>query len=1447
VYPSGKEKRRKIEMAIAFARVEFVKRADGRNACQKSAYIGRERIAFNGNVVLPAAVYDWTHKGRPSHHEVLLPQGTDPRYLNCQTLWNAAEAAENRKNSQVAVDVVLALPDDSSISLEDRIELARSFVKEQFIDKGLAVQLDIHAPEKTITQENGKAVVADHNWHAHVLATTRRFTKDGAGLGEKARDVMPKICRGKVVEGTDWGKAWGDHQNRFFRERGMSLRVDPTGVISQLHLGPVRMRGRAYSLLEEQGLRQELNGLESREPSKILEKLTENRSTFTSKEVDLFLGKFVPPTEIEWVREAFWSQVAIIPLLDPSTGKQTERFTSQRVWAEERRILRIADRLVQKVGWSVPQQSVASAREGLNEEQGAALGGVVGKGGLVCIDGHAGAGKSRVLSSLRQAYEEAGFQVRAFGADNATSQELESRGFVGAENIYRFLFAARYGHRDVRHGREIWLLDEAGKIGTQPLLELLRLAHKNHAKVVLAGSQAQMSSVARGSMFSELCQRIGSFTLEEIQRQRDRVQREMARSLATGEVGHALDQLEQLGGLRWSETKEEAMEDLITEWVNDRVAFPKDRALIIAHSNREVRTLNEMIHSFRRGQGELVEQEFECKTSRGNCWVSTGDLIEFRRNSKDLEVTNGMQGTLIEASSEKFVVGVRSDSGLRRVSFNPKEYSCFQLGYATTYYRSQGRTVDRAYVLHSRSMDRPMFYVGLTRHVRHAQCFLSRENIASLSDLRRQLYRLPRTNSTLPYTTAQEMEKEALQQQHEAYRQELLESDSAWDRLKGAGIGLLDSIRQASSHFVERVKDRRIDRSFYVLTEKRTCKSTASVDRVTVSDEEPKIKPRELVCQSVSEVQESTQLASDNIQSRRKIAWHTLTTAQQESLRAYFDASNQASSLWTLLQEGQGHHQQSFREACSERNEQAATVHSSFAEKDLRRVMSKKALEVLTDRAQRHCAKVEARTNAVAAVQERLVSQLEPLIHRLFPDGPSWKDHSTFRFGAKGSLAVRHSGPKAGSFYDFENQCGGGMLQLIQRERGMDRREALRWAKEFLGSDLSAPLPPALKVPTSSTTQDRGWCSCHPDPKAPAPSLERVSRKLNERFSETARYCYRDEAGSPLFYTLRLEERSDPSKKQVLPLSYGTWAGGDGSPRWAIKGFASTDRPLFNLALIASNPNAQVLVVEGEKTAEAASKLRFDRETICVSWCGGASAVSKTDWSPLRGREVIVWPDNDKAGMQAADTICSALRHAKVKSVKQVDPTLLEKTLPPKWDLADPLPEGLPERFVPDAILGAKPQSVNFESFASSLGKSEERYPEPLLREILAFVEDRVRRQLGETNSVGAADIQRAILKEARQAVIDGREVIASMANVAGNDRLLLENLMDKVILQRAKVGSCPSENQLQRMRREIQNTATPHMISSDGHKDHAQTTEPVRSQDVGRSTDDRMGREIER
>jgi len=205
-------------VAIQFARARYISRSTGGNAVRSAAY--NERTAITAERT--GELFHFSHRDQPAHHEVLLPAGADGRFANSAVLWNAAEAAERRKDAQVAREIVLALPANTELTV-------------------------VHAPHE------GESDSERANWHAHLLITTRRI--EGTKFAtKKARDLDPEVRhaggRAVVADGEVWGELWRDHQNRYFLEHGLSIRVDPAATHAQEHIGPVRMRRVGSEIVE---------------------------------------------------------------------------------------------------------------------------------------------------------------------------------------------------------------------------------------------------------------------------------------------------------------------------------------------------------------------------------------------------------------------------------------------------------------------------------------------------------------------------------------------------------------------------------------------------------------------------------------------------------------------------------------------------------------------------------------------------------------------------------------------------------------------------------------------------------------------------------------------------------------------------------------------------------------------------------------------------------------------------------------------------------------------------------------------------------------------------------------------------------------------------------------------------------------------------------------------
>jgi uncharacterized protein (DUF927 family) len=183
---------------------------------------------------------------------------------------------------------------------------------------------------------------------------------------------------------------------------------------------------------------------------------------------------------------------------------------------------------------------------------------------------------------------------------------------------------------------------------------------------------------------------------------------------------------------------------------------------------------------------------------------------------------------------------------------------------------------------------------------------------------------------------------------------------------------------------------------------------------------------------------------------------------------------------------------------------------------------------------------------------------------------------------------------------------------------------------------------------------------------APVPDGVVVTIPWHRLGSPNFTWEYRSAAGQLLFAVCRFDVPGDRNEKEIVPLCYCQNSNGIGEWRW--KG-PNAPRPLYRLDKLSARPTADVLVCEGEKACDAAQKLFPDY--IAVTSQGGAKAAGKTDWSPLKDRRVIIWPDNDAAGAAYAKSVVSLLQRVESDGAGIV---AVPSNFPASWDLADNLP-----------------------------------------------------------------------------------------------------------------------------------------------------------------------------
>lgn len=240
-----------------------------------------------------------------------------------------------------------------------------------------------------------------------------------------------------------------------------------------------------------------------------------------------------------------------------------------------------------------------------------------------------------------------------------------------------------------------------------------------------------------------------------------------------------------------------------------------------------------------------------------------------------------------------------------------------------------------------------------------------------------------------------------------------------------------------------------------------------------------------------------------------------------------------------------------------------------------------------------------------------------------------------------------------------------------------DQGAAAKELSDLLGVNAASSAPPAVSPkPPKSPRSD--WTPVIPPDNPPEAHKAHIKRGLPEQV-----WCYRSATGVALGYVYRF--KTSDGGKVTLPLS---WCRNEktGVEEWHWMAFAEP-RWLYGLDRLAAKPRAPVLIVEGEKCADAAAA---DLPTFaCVSWPGGSKAVNKADWSPLAGRDVIVWPDCDSQKNKAGEYLPFADQPGMAAANKIADKLLAmscrvwlmdiakpgEK--PSGWDVADAINEGL--------------------------------------------------------------------------------------------------------------------------------------------------------------------------
>ena len=316
------------------------------------------------------------------------------------------------------------------------------------------------------------------------------------------------------------------------------------------------------------------------------------------------------------------------------------------------------------------------------------------------------------------------------------------------------------------------------------------------------------------------------------------------------------------------------------------------------------------------------------------------------------------------------------------------------------------------------------------------------------------------------------------------------------------------------------------------------------------------------------------------------------------------------------------------------------------------------------------------------------ITDIEELARELFPNGSEHHASRTLQVGDVDDAPGRSATVclDSGLFWDRAADAGGDLVWVVQQRYGNGNYIAARkWLDDhgWLSDDPAQrkPIPPK---PTFTPEARK----LQPAPvDTPMPSEEQLLKmaaqtSLDAEPVGAQGHYYRQADGAPVLMVVRYA--MPDGGKAMRRCTWGGLVRG-----WAWWGSSNAVLPLYHLRGLQGQSDADVLIVEGEKAADAGAELTQFAGLVVTCPVGGSNPAQHTDWTPLRGRKVYVLGDADDAGASFAAKVCKQAEGAGASSVQILSPESTYQALvdedgvPPKgWDIADAItqPEFDPQR-----------------------------------------------------------------------------------------------------------------------------------------------------------------------
>lgn len=785
-------------MAIFHASMKPISRASGRSAVAAAAYRAAAHLVNERDGVVHDYT---VKRGVSHTEIVLPEGSDAVWASDRSSLWNEAERRETRRDARVAREVEVSLPHElSAIARKELAREFAQHIADRYgvaIDMAIHVPHD----EMDERNHHAHLLMTTRGVSAEGLGEKTDLERQNKWLlsqGRATTQMQLKELRltWETLANAKLATAGLDVRIDHRSHEALGFGIEPTQHVG-VHATQLARSGQTVERARLDAVAFRRNAeLIRQKPDEVLSLLTNEKSVFDRRDIARVLHRYID--DVQGFHNAFAAVMVSPQLVELQAERKTERgvieparYSTREMVDLERRLADAAERLSADTSHRVASRRVARAIErqdqairkavatdcsakvargemtaaardgrvakaGLSTEQRLAIEHVTGPERIAAVVGFAGAGKSTMLAAAREAWEEEGRRVFGAALAGKAAEGLEESAGIRSRTLASWERRWAQG-TDLLETGDVLVIDEAGMVGSRQLAGFVAEVDRQGAKLVLVGDHEQLQAIAAGAPFRAIAEQVGHIELQEIRRQREEWQREASVAFATHRTADGLRAYVQQGAVRFDDTRESARSALVTDYLADRETNPNASRVAMAHRRVDVRAINEEIRMALQERGELAHarqsgqtedkpspdamqerpRAFLYQTNDGEREFAEGDRIVFLENDRDLEVKNGMLGTVEAVEPGRLVT--RLDSAVRvagsgdfsrTVTISLDTYNAIDHGYATTIHKLQGATVDRAFVLASGTMDRHLTYVAMTRHRSDVQLYAGADEFA---------------------------------------------------------------------------------------------------------------------------------------------------------------------------------------------------------------------------------------------------------------------------------------------------------------------------------------------------------------------------------------------------------------------------------------------------------------------------------------------------------------------------------------------------------------------------------------------------------------------------------------------------------------------------------------------------------------------------------------------